>query len=400
MKKLPSPIYLDHAATTTVAPEILSEMMRYFGAEYGNPSALYSSGRNSNSAMQEARQSIASLLGVRKDEIFFTGSGTESDALAILGVARANSEFGNHILISSVEHKAVLESAKQLEKEGFVVEYIPVDNYGMIDITDCVRRITDKTILISVMYANNEIGTILPIEELSQAVQEYRKNKSPTSNFPLLHTDACQAAGYLSLGVTKLGVDLMTLNGSKIYGPKGVGVLYKRNNVRIEPIYFGGGQESGLRSGTENLPGIVGLASALSRVEQRREKEFERLTKLRDYFSHSLLQEIPDMVINGHKTSRLPNNIHVSIPFVEGESMVLMLDELGVQASTGSACSSTDLQVSHVLVAIKQDALLMHGSLRFTLGESTTKEECDYVVSVLPGIIKRLRSMSPLTISL
>lgn len=389
-------IYLDHAATTPTASEIVNAMLPYYGGEYGNPSSIYSTGRHAKVAITTARHNIASLLGVIPDEIFFTGSGTESDNLAILGVARANREFGNHILISTIEHKAVLESAKQLEKEGFIIEYIPVDNYGMIDIADCVARINDKTILISVMYANNEIGTIQPITELAHAIALHKGKKQ----FPLMHTDACQAAGYLSLDVTKLGIDLMTLNSSKIYGPKGIGLLYKHKNVHIEPIIFGGGQEQGIRSGTENLPLIIGLAEALLRVEERREEESERLMQLRDYCINALRQEIPDMALNGHLTSRLPNNIHISVPYVEGESMVLMLDEAGIQASTGSACSASDLQVSHVLVAINQDISLMHGSLRLSLGEKTTQKECDYLLSVLPGIIKRLRSISPLTISL
>lgn len=412
------PIYLDHAATTPTSPEIVETMVPYFGSEYGNPSSLHSSGRRSSVVIQKVREKIASTLRALPAEIIFTGSGTESDNLAILGVARANKNYGNHILLSTVEHKAVIESAKQLEKEGFVIEYIPVNRYGMIDTADCVARITDNTILISVMYANNEIGTIQPIQELGRAVREVRSKKKEenlqnennefpnkeqgmrNALFPLLHTDACQAAGYLSLDVKELGVDLMTINGSKIYGPKGIGILYKNKSVNIEPIIFGGGQESGFRSGTESLPSIVGFGDALLRVEKRRESESIRLTKLRDYCIQELRRTIPDVVLNGHPTFRLPNNIHISVPFVEGESMILMLDDVGVLASTGSACSASDLQVSHVLSAIDQDPSLMHGSLRFTFGEKTTKEECDFLISVLPDIIKKLRSMSPLTLSL
>lgn len=412
----PTKIYMDHAATTSTSVEVVNFMLPYFGEEYGNPSSLYSSGRKSRSAIEKSRANIANVLGVEKDEIFFTASGTESDNMAILGIARANRNHGNHVLVSAIEHKAVIESVKQLEKEGFVVEYIPVDSFGMIDVNDVVSRLTDKTILISVMYANNEIGTVQPIKELFEAIRESRSNKQVANRegnsrsefpsaehytlnancFPILHTDACQAAGYLSLNVKELGVDAMTLNGSKIYGPKGIGILYKNKNIKLEPIIFGGGQEGGLRSGTENLPAIVGFDFALSRVEERREKEFIRLTELRDYFIGGLKNNIPDLVLNGHPSSRLPNNIHISIPGIEGESMLLMLDELGIQASTGSACSASDLQVSHVLLAVKQDVSLMHGSLRFSIGESTKKEDCDYVMSSLFSIVKKLRTISPL----
>lgn len=384
---------MDYAATTPTSSDVVKVMLPYFDEEYGNPSSLYSSGRKSNSVIEKSRQNIANILGVEKDEIIFTASGTESDNMAILGIARANREHGNHILISSIEHKAVIEPAKQLEKEGFVVEYIPVDSLGIIDVKDAVSRITDKTVLISVMYANNEIGTVQPIRELAEAIKSY---KLQANSYPLLHSDACQAAGYLPLDIKSLGVDMMTVNGSKIYGPKGIGILYKNKNVKIEPIIFGGGQENGLRSGTQNLPVIVGFDFALARVEERREKEFFRLTEIRDYFIKGLNTSIQDLVLNGHPTFRLPNNVHISIPQVEGESMLLMLDELGIQASTGSACSASDLQVSHVLLAVKQDVSLMHGSLRFTLGEKTTKEDCDYVISSLTDIVNKLKKISPI----
>jgi len=384
---------MDHAATTPTRADVLNVMLPYFNEEYGNPSSLYFSGRKSNSVIEKSRHNIANILGVEKDEIIFTASGTESDNMAILGIARANREYGNHILISAIEHKAIIESAKQLEKEGFIVEYIPVDKFGMIDIQDVISRITDKTILISVMYANNEIGTIQPIKELGDAIKSY---KLQANGYLLFHTDACQAAGCLSLNINDLGVDMMTLNGSKIYGPKGIGILYKNKNVKIEPIISGGGQERGLRSGTQNLPAIVGFDFALTHVEERREKESQRLTEIRDYFIKGLSTSIPDLVLNGHRISRLPNNIHISIPAVEGESMLLMLDEMGIQASTGSACSASDLQVSHVLLAIKQDVSLMHGSLRFTIGEKTSKEDCDYVISSLIDIVNKLKKISPI----
>lgn len=386
-------IYLDHAATTTTSVKVLSDMLPYCSGKYGNPSSLYFVGRNAKEVMDEKRGKIAEVLGVGPDEIIFTASGTESDNMAILGIARANREYGNHILVSSIEHKAVLEPAKQLAKEGFVVEFIPVDKNGLVSVEDIVSRITDKTILVSIMYANNEIGTIEPIKELGEAISKNRKQ----NNFPVFHTDACQAAGYLTLNVNELGVDAMTLNASKIYGPKGIGLLYKKKGIKIEPIIFGGGQEKGLRSGTENLPAIVGFTSALLHVEEAKEKEFERLTTLREFFIEKLKVGISDLVLNGDKEKRLPNNIHVSIPAIEGESMVLMLDELGIQASTGSACSASDLQVSHVLTAIKQDVNLMHGSIRFTMGEETTKADCEYVALTLSKIVERLKSISPLT---
>ncbi len=387
-------VYLDHAAATTIAPEIVDAMVHYYSGIYSNASSLYNSARNTKFIIQKSRESIASVLNSLPEEIIFTGSGTESDNLAILGVARAYKKCGTHILISAIEHKAVIESAKQLEREGFVVEYIPVNEHGMINVADCISRIKEETILISVMYANNEIGTIQPIQKLTKALKQHKQDHL----FPIFHTDACQAAGYLSLDVAKLGVDLLTLNASKIYGPKGIGLLYKNKKITVEPLVFGGGQEKGLRAGTENLPLIIGFKEALIRVEKRRTKESERLGHLRDECLKALKLAIPTLVVNGHLTFRLPNNIHISIPEVEGESMVLMLDEQGIEASTGSACSSHDLQVSHVLTAIKQNPFLMHGSLRFTFGETTTMKECERLVEVLPTVVSRLRVMSPVAL--
>ncbi len=422
-------VYLDHAATTPIDIGVLEKILPYFGNEYGNPSSMYESGRKSRRVIENARQGIAELIGANSNEIIFTGSGTESDNLAVLGVTRANKEYGNHILISSIEHKAVLESAKRLEKEGFDVEYIPVDKYGIVDVDEIMNMITDKTILISVMYANNEIGSIQPVQELGRRIRELKSRKSKveskensrsefpaspneerrTTNFPLLHTDACQAVGQLPVDVRMLGVDLMTCNASKIYGPKGVGVLYKKDTITIEPIIVGGGQEGGLRSGTESVPLIFGMYESLTMIEKNREVESVRLTSLRDYTLRKLQENIPDIVINGHPTNRLPNNIHISIPSIEGESIVLMLDERGIQVSTGSACSSHDLEVSHVLKAIylrpsrelaSSDQNLMHGSIRMTLGKDTTKSDIDYCLQELSAIVVRLKSMSPLTMNL
>lgn len=408
--------YFDHAAATPIAPEVLEGMMPFFDASYSNPSSLHTSGRKANEALSSARHRVASLLHAEGEEIIFTGSGTESDVLAIIGTARAYKHYGNHILVSSIEHKAVLEAVEYLKNEGFIVEYIPVSPQGLISVEDCLSRITDQTILVSVMYANNEIGTIQPIKELARAIQQLKEKKSskdsrsesltatgymlPATSCPILHTDACQAAGYLSLDIIELGVDLMSLNGSKIYGPKGVGILFKRKGIMLEPVICGGGQEYGFRSGTENLPAIVGMSLALDRVEKKKKEEGKRLRVLRDRCIAELLDAIPGIVLNGHAKERLPNTIHISIPHVEGESMVLMLDHEGIEVATGSACSSHSLSPSHVLLAIGQDPTLLHGSIRITLGESTTEEACKRVVRTLASVVGRLRSLSPLTITL
>lgn len=411
-------VYLDYAAGTPIDVEVLEKMLPYFGNEYGNPSSVYKIGRKSKSVIQKARAGVSEIIGATHQEIIFTGSGTEANNLAILGIARANKRYGNHVLISSLEHKSVLESAEQLKKEGFDVEYIPVDKYGVVDVDVCMNLVNERTILISVMYANNEIGTVEPIQELGRRLKDFRQqtadnrkysqNQSVVSDvcclksdiYPIFHTDACQVVGQLPIDVNMLGVDMMTLNSGKIYGPKGVGVLYKKENINIEPIIFGGGQENGIRSGTESVPLIVGIYEALTLAEKNRETESVRLTSLRDYFIQRLQETINDIVVNGHPTNRLPNNVHVSIPNIEGESIILMLDEEGIQASTGSACSSQDLEVSHVLKAIKQDEKLMHGSIRFSLGKETTKEDIDYLIRVFEGIVKRLKSMSSLTVQL
>lgn len=389
-------IYLDHAATTPLDPAILKKMLPYFGAEYSNASSMHSSGRRAAQAIARVRREVADVLGASPDEIIFTGSGTESDNLAIKGVARANREHGNHIIISAVEHKAVIESAKQLEKEGFSISVLPVDAVGMIDVKKCLSLFTEKTILVSVMYANNEIGTIEPISEVAEAIKIWRDEHGQRT-FPFLHTDACQAAGALSLDVNKLGVDLMSLNGSKIYGPKGVGILFKKKHVRIDPMIVGGEQEWNLRAGTESLPSIVGCGAALKIADDSKEKESKRLVELRDYFIHELVKKIPSAIVNGHRKKRLPNNIHISIPHIEGESILLMLDRHGIEASTGSACSAYDLKPSHVLMAIGQTAEFAHGSIRFSLGRETVQDDLDHVLSIFPNIAVRLSNISALT---
>jgi cysteine desulfurase len=386
-------VYLDYAAAAPIDPEVLAMMLPYFGRRYGNASSMHTSGRRAAHAVREARGKAAAVLKCDPQEIIFTGSGTESDNLALFGVARANRMHGTHVIISAIEHKAVLESVKQLEREGFEVSVAPVLQNGLIDLDAFERLLREDTILVSIMYANNEIGTVEPVAEIATRIKKYRGQK----HFPLLHTDACQAAGFLTLDVAELGVDLMTLNGSKIYGPKGVGMLYKKNDVPLAPLVVGGEQEMHLRAGTESIPLIVGFSEALAKAESLRDRESARLAALRDYFLKHLQKKIPQVVLNGHPLQRLPNNINISIPFVEGEAMLLMLDKAGVEASTGSACSAYDLKPSHVLLAIGQAPELAHGSIRFSLGRSTTKEELDYVLSVFPTIVERLTLISAST---
>ncbi len=388
-----SRVYLDYAATTPIDPGVLEEMFQYFSPRYSNASSMHTSGRAARRAIEQSRKDIAQILVCAPEEIIFTGSGTESDNLAIFGVMRANRARGNHLIVSAIEHKAVLQSARELEKEGCEVSILPVDRFGRIDVEACMRLVRNDTVLISVMYANNEIGTIEPIHELAAALRKH-KGESP---YPFLHTDACQAAGSMPLDVNEIGVDLMTLNGSKIYGPRGVGLLYKKTGVRIRPLIVGGEQERQLRAGTESVPFIVGCSAALCKAERMRERESARLAGLRDYFLQHLRTKIPNLVLNGHPRERLPNNLSISIPFVEGEAILLMLDKVGVEASTGSACSAHDLKPSHVLLATGQPAELAHGSIRFSLGRSTTKEKLDYVLSVFPPIVERLARISSLT---
>lgn len=388
-------IYLDYASTTPTDPEVIKEVNRVMKEVYGNPSSMHSIGRRADALLEDCRKRVAEILDTKAQEIYFTGSGTESDNLAILGVARANKRYGNKILISATEHKAVTDSANQLKLEGFVIEEISVDEKGLINLKELEEKIDDKTILVSVIYGNNEIGTINPIKEISKII----KNKRQGGLRPYFHTDACQAVGFLEIRPQELGVDLLSFNGSKIYGPKGVGCLYKKDGIPIEPIIHGGGQEKNLRSGTENLAFISGLTLALEIAEEKKDEEVKRLTELRDWFISSLKKEINatlgDVAINGDLVNRLPNNIHVSFNRTEGESLLLMLDSHGICASTGSACSANDLHPSHVLVNIGLPLELVHGSLRFSLGRYTTKEELEKVLEVLPDVVKRIREICP-----
>lgn len=386
-------VYLDYAATTPTDPEVLSYMQEFWSGEYGNPSSMHTSGRKAKEVLSQARRRVAACLSASPEEIIFTGSGTESDNLALFGAARAHADHGKHIIISAVEHKAVLHAAQALSREGFEVTLAPVDNTGMIDVAHVAKLVRDDTTLISIMLANNEIGTIEPVAELVRALEE----RKARTGFPLVHSDACQAAGHLPLSVSELGIDLMTVNGSKVYGPKGVGVLYKKRTVRITPLIVGGGQEHAQRAGTESVPVIMGLVYALEKAEKLRETEHTRLARLREHFIEKLRVLIPDVIVNGHAHSSLPHIVHITVPSIEGESMVLMLDEKGVAAATGSACSANDLRPSHVLSAIGQNDDLIHGSVRFSFGRSTTQDDLDYVLSVFPSIVETLKKTSVLT---
>ncbi len=384
---------MDNAATTHLDPKVREAMEPYLGPRFGNPSSFHSMGKEADNAIEEARKSVASLLKCRAHEIVFCSGGTESDNMAILGVARANQKAGNHIVTSKIEHHAVLEPVEHLKKkEGFQVSYVGVDKDGIISPKDVEKALTKKTILVSVMMANNEIGTIQPIAEIGKIILKWRKkNNSP---YPLFHTDACQAAGALDLDVEKLHVDLLTLNGSKIYGPKGVGVLYIRKGTKLELITFGGAQEMNKRPGTQNVAGIVGLAKALEFGQVEREKENARLIKLRDYFIGELLK-IKGTKLNGHPEKRLPNNVNVSFLNIEGEAMILYFDAKGVYVSSGSACTSRTLDPSHVLMSTGVKREVAHTSVRFTLGKQTKKADLNYVLKVLPAIVKTLREISP-----
>ncbi len=383
-------IYLDYAATTYIDPAVLQKMKPYLTTAFGNASSLYSLGREAKAAIENSREDVAKILGVSPHEIIFTGSGTESANLTIFGIAHAYKDKGNHIIVSKIEHKAVLESAKKLEKQGFKITYLNVDSQGIVKLNELKKALTKKTILVSIMYANNEIGTIQPIKKISKIIRNFRKENP----LPAFHSDACQSAGALNLKISGLGVDLLTLNGSKIYGPKGIGCLYVNKNYKIEPLIVGGNQEMGLRAGTENPALIVGFSEALKLAEKLKTKESQRLKKLRDYFIKNILKIIPRSRLNGHPQKRLPNNINLSLPGAEGEALILHLDQYGISASTGSACTSSDLTPSHVLLALGLKEGLAHDSLRLSLGRKTTKKELDYVLKILPKVVSDLRKMA------
>ena len=380
-------IYLDHAATTPTHPEVVAAMLPYFTDAFGNPSSIHSLGQESRAAVEESREQIARLIGAQSEEIIFTSGGTEADNYAIKGVTYANRHKRNHIITTSIEHHAVLEPCKFLKEQGFKVTYLPVDRNGLIDPEDARKAITDETILISVMHANNEIGTIEPISEIGRIAKE---------KGIYFHTDAVQTTGRIPVNVDELGVDLLAMSAHKLYGPKGVGALYIRRGTRIGSFMHGGSQERGRRASTENVPAIVGFGKAVEIAQQEMDGEMKRLVPLRDKLIQGLLERIDQIHLNGHPSQRLPNNVNVSVAFVEGESMGISLDLEGIAASTGSACTSDALEASHVLLAIGLPGELAQGSLRFSLGRDTTEEEIDRVLEVFPRIVARLRSMSPL----
>ncbi|MFA5500132.1 MAG: cysteine desulfurase NifS [Candidatus Omnitrophota bacterium] len=380
-------VYLDNNATTRMRDEVLEAMLPYLKDVYGNASSVHQFGRTARTAIDAARIEVAALLGAASpEEIIFTSGGTESDNYAIKGVAHALKNKGNHIITSAIEHHAVYNTCKFLEKEGYKVTYLGVDQYGMINPDDLRKAITDKTILITIMYANNEMGTIEPVEEIGKIAKE--KNI-------YFHTDAVQAVGKIPFSVKDMNIDLLAMSAHKIYGPKGMGALYMKKGVKATPQMYGGHHEMNKRAGTENVPGIVGLGKA-AELALKEMTEEGKIKELRDYLFKGITSKIDDVKLNGHPEKRLPNTLNVSFTYLEGESIILNLDMEGVAASTGSACTSGTLMPSHVLTAMGVDAVNTQGSVRFSLGRDNTKEEMDYVIDVLPPIIKRLRAMSPL----
>ncbi|MBE0481508.1 MAG: cysteine desulfurase NifS [Dehalococcoidia bacterium] len=382
-------VYMDHSATTPVDPRVMEAMQPYFSTVFGNPSGIYEMAREAKHAIDSAREDVAEVLGCSPDEVVFTSGGTESDNTAIKGAAFALKRDGNQIITTPIEHRAVLYTCEYLERFGFEVRYVPVDGYGLVDPAELEKTITGKTTVVSIMLANNEIGTIEPVTELARVV----KRKDPNIVF---HTDAVQCAGTLDINVDRLGVDMLSLSAHKFYGPKGMGVLYIRSGTPFIPQQRGGGHERHRRAGTENVPGIVGTAAALKLAAENMESSSLRLEKLRDRLAKGILTRIEDTGLNGHPTLRLPNNVNVSIEDVEGESILVNLDREGVACSSGSACAAGSDDPSHVLLAIGLSPVTAHGSIRFSLGAGNTEEDVDHVLAVLPPIVEKLRAMSPL----
>lgn len=380
-------IYMDNSATTQVKKEVLDEMMPYFSENYGNPSSIYTLGSASKVAVEKAREQVAKALGADKKEIYFTAGGSESDNWAIKGIALKNKEKGNHIITTKIEHHAVLHTCSYLEKNGFDVTYLNVDETGLIDLEELKNAITDKTILITIMFANNEIGTIQPIKEIGQIAKERKI---------YFHTDAVQAVGSVKIDVKDMNIDLLSLSGHKIYGPKGIGALYIKQGTKLENLIEGGAQERTKRAGTENVPGIVGLGKAIELADENLEVNNAKLINLRERLITKIEENFKYIRLNGHRTKRLPGNVNFCFEFIEGESLLLSLDMEGVAASSGSACTSGSLDPSHVLLAIGLPHGIAHGSLRLSLGSFNTEEEVDYVVEKLIEIVDRLRNMSPL----
>ncbi len=380
-------IYFDNAATTRVRPEVIETMTKYFSESYGNPSSIYKIAQTNKAVVEKAREQVAKAINAEKNEIYFTAGGSESDNWAVKGIADSYSEKGKHIITLSIEHHAILHTCEYLESKGFDITYLPVNEFGVVEIDELKKAIRKDTILISVMFANNEIGAIQPIKEIGAIAKE---------NGIIFHTDAVQAVGHIPIDVKEMNIDLLSLSSHKFYGPKGIGALYIRKGIKIKPLIHGGAQERNRRAGTENVPGIVGMGIAIELITKEMKSEMERLTYLRDKLIDGILNSIPNSRLNGDKEKRLPGNVNVSFEFIEGESILLMLDMKGICASSGSACTSGSLDPSHVLLAIGLPHEKAHGSLRLTLGMFNTEEEVDYVIRELPPIVSRLRDMSPL----
>lgn len=381
-------VYLDNAATTALSPKVLEKMMPYLTDTYGNASSPHSFGQTARIGVEHAREQVARAINADPSEIVFTGCGTESDNTVLFGVAERYAKKGDHIITTNVEHHAILHSCAALEKKGIKVTYLPVDKDGLVTPEQVRDAITDKTILVSVMFANNEVGTIMPIPEIAAVCHE---------KGVLFHTDAVQAAGHIPIDVKAMGIDMLSISGHKFHGPKGVGVLYERKGIRLPSYIIGGEQEKGRRAGTENVAGIVGLGEALELAVTNMSETSARMTRMRDRLIEGIEATIPEVKLNGHRTKRLPNNVNFSIKYIEGESILLMLDMAGIAASSGSACTSGSLDPSHVLLALGLTHEVAHSSVRMTLGDDTTDEDIDYVLETLPKVAHRLRAMSPIS---
>lgn len=381
-------VYMDYSATTPVKKEVLDAMLPYFSEHFGNPSSLYSIAQESKEALEKARGQVASLIGAKANEVFFTAGGSEADNWALEGVADALKDKGNHIITTKIEHHAILHTAEYLEKHGIDVTYLDVDAEGRVNPEDVEKAITDKTVLISIMMVNNEVGTIEPIKEIADIAHNHGI---------LLHTDAVQALGNVPIDVDNMGIDLMSMSGHKIYGPKGVGALYIRKGTKISNFIHGGAQEMKKRAGTENLAGIVGFGKAAELAKENLESHIDRVSELRDYFISEVTSKIPDTIVNGSMEHRHPGNANISFEYIEGESMLILLDMNGISVSTGSACSSKSLTPSHVLSAMGIPVERIHGTLRFTIGDPTTEEDIDYVIEKLVEIVQKLRELSPVS---
>jgi len=380
-------VYLDHAATTPVHPEVAKVVLNYMVKDFGNASSVHSFGRTTRKAMDEAREQVADLINANPKEIVFLSGGTEADNLAIKGVAEAYKNKGKHIITSEIEHHAIIHTCQYLEKQGHEVTYLPVDEHGMVNPEDLREAIRDDTVLVSIMLANNEMGTIQPVDEIGRICRE---------KGVIFHSDGVQAVGSIPVDVEALNIDLLSMSSHKLYGPKGVGALYHRKGIKLVSQQTGGSHEYRLRAGTENVPGIAGFGLAAKLAKEEMEERMSRISALRDKLRHGLMQAVDHVKLNGHPEKRLPNNLNLSFEYVEGESMLLNLDMKGIAASSGSACTSGTLDPSHVLLAMGMKHEVAHGSLRMTLGRETTEEDIDYVLEVLPGIVQRLREMSPL----